>query len=146
MATHKIRKYTLQRGATVGDGGRCGRRLRFPSVEAAGVVTDANEDVNSVKDVVIAVNEDVNAESDVKAFDDDRKSATPVSTSLAVASDSVSGCSPGVRAAMGSPPLRAPMTSLPPSLFIVPKPTSRMQVEAGESMPPTEVATTLKQM
>jgi len=68
----------LQRGATVGDGGRWGRRLRFASVEADAVVTDANDDVNSVNDVVIAVNDDGNADSVVKgpAFADDRKSAT----------------------------------------------------------------------
>jgi len=68
----------LQRGATVGDGGRWGRRLRFASVEADAVVTDANDDVNSVNDVVIAVNDDGNAGSVVKgpAFADDRKSVT----------------------------------------------------------------------
>jgi len=116
-------------------------------------VMEVNDEVIDVSDDVIADKDDVRA----PGFDAvDRPNGTPVSISLAVVSDSVSGCSPGVSVGTAPPPspphaltsLPVPqiVTSLPVSLFTAPKPTSRRQVEGGESTPPTDVATTLKQM
>merc|ERR1719370_1804680 len=105
---------------------------------------EVNDEVIDVSDDVIADKDDVRA----ARFDAaDRPNGTPVSISLAVVSDSVSGCSPGVSVGTAPPPSPPHiLTSLPVSLFTAPKPTSRRQVEGGESTPPTDVATTLKQM
>ena len=97
---------------------------------------DNVEHDNSIKDNVDRL--------DDQPFSNLARSHLPVSISLAVVSDSVSGCSPGVRAATGAPPFMPapPMTSLPTSLRVVPKPTSRIHVDGGESTPPTDMATT----
>jgi len=123
-----------------------GRRRRLFSDE----VMEVNDEVIDVSDDVIADKDDVRAAGFAAA---DRPNGTPVSISLAVVSDSVSGCSPGVSVGTAPPPspphalTSLPIvTSFPVSLFTAPKPTSRRQVEGGESTPPTDVATTLKQM
>jgi len=147
--------------AICGEGGRFGFLLLLLSLAVSDDVAKdvVKDDVAEVKDDVKADIDDVMAESDlVTALTESIFAAVqlyevPVSSSLPVASDSVSGCSPGVRAAIASPgfPPSPPLpsetfTSHPVSLLEVPKPTSRMQVDGGESTPPTEVDTTLKHM